>query len=54
MNENKLNIIEKLINDKKINEAQIELSKFTDLTTCDRKFAYAKLTSVKFVFAIEE
>ena len=27
MNENKLNIIEKLINDKKINEAQIELSK---------------------------
>ena len=29
MNENKLNIIEKLINDKKINEAQIELSKLS-------------------------
>ena len=27
MNENKLNIIEKLINDKKINQAQIKLSK---------------------------
>ena len=31
MNENKLNIIEKLINDKKINEAQIELSKLSSV-----------------------
>ena len=31
MNENKLNIIEKLINDKKINEAQIELSKLNSV-----------------------
>ena len=31
MNENKLNIIEKLINNKKINEAQIELSKLSSV-----------------------
>jgi len=31
MNKNKLNIIEKLINDKKINEAQIELSKLSSV-----------------------
>ena len=31
MNENKLNIIEKLINDKKINEAQIELTKLSSV-----------------------
>ena len=31
MNENKLNIIEKLINDKKIDEAQIELSKLSSV-----------------------
>lgn len=31
MNANKLNIIEKLINDKKINEAQIELSKLSSV-----------------------
>ena len=31
MNENKLNIIKKLINDKKINEAQIELSKLSSV-----------------------
>jgi len=31
MNKNKLNIIEKLINDKKINEAQIELSKLNSV-----------------------
>ena len=31
MNENKLNTIEKLINDKKINEAQIELSKLSSV-----------------------
>ena len=31
MNENKLNIIEKLINDKKINDAQIELSKLSSV-----------------------
>ena len=31
MNENKLNIIEKLIIDKKINEAQIELSKLSSV-----------------------
>ena len=31
MNENKLNIIEKLINDNKIDEAQIELSKLSSV-----------------------
>ena len=31
MNKNKLNIIEKLINDKKISEAQIELSKLSSV-----------------------
>ena len=31
MNKNKLNIIEKLIHDKKINEAQIELSKLSSV-----------------------
>ena len=42
MNENKLNIIEKLINDKKINEAQIELSKLGEEFLKNSEYLYLR------------
>ena len=42
MNENKLNIIEKLINDKKINEAQIELSKLSSVFFKDSEYLFLR------------
>ena len=42
MNENKLNIIEKLINDKKINEAQIELSKLNSVFFKNSKYLFLR------------
>ena len=42
MNENKLNIIEKLINDKKINEAQIELSKLSSVFFKNSKYLFLR------------
>ena len=42
MNENKLNIIEKLINDKKINEAQIELSKLSSVFLKNSEYLFLR------------
>ena len=42
MNENKLNIIEKLINDKKINEAQIELSKLSSVFLRNSEYLFLR------------
>jgi len=42
MNENKLNTIEKLINDKKIDQAQIELSKLGEKFLKNSKYLYLR------------
>ena len=42
MNANKLNIIEKLINDKKINEAQIELSKLSSVFLKNSEYLFLR------------
>ena len=42
MNENKLNTIEKLINDKKIEQAQIELSKLGEKFLKNSKYLYLR------------